>query len=71
MVSEILSNGHFLSPSKGNLTLEQVIKEVHKVSPEDVGTVARQIFENKIINLALIGPLAKSEKQIYGKLNLG
>ena len=28
MVSEILSNGHFFSPSKGNLSLEQVIKEI-------------------------------------------
>lgn len=28
MVSDILSNGHFFSPSKGNLTLEQVIKEI-------------------------------------------
>ncbi len=28
MVSEILSNGHFFSPSKGDLSLEQVIKEI-------------------------------------------
>jgi len=38
MVSEILSNGHFLSPSKGNLTLEQVIKEIFgymQESPEN------------------------------------
>jgi len=28
MASEILLNGHFYSPSKGNLTLEQVIKEI-------------------------------------------
>jgi len=26
--SEILNNGHFFSPSKGNLSLEQVIKEI-------------------------------------------
>jgi predicted Zn-dependent peptidase len=52
-------------------SLEQIIKEVNKVSPEDVKAVARQIFENEIINLALIGPLEKSKKQIYGKLNLG
>jgi predicted Zn-dependent peptidase len=51
-------------------SLEQIIKEVNKVSPEDVKAVARQIFENEIINLALIGPLEKSKKQIYGKLNL-
>ncbi|MCX5669334.1 MAG: pitrilysin family protein [Candidatus Omnitrophica bacterium] len=52
-------------------SLEQIIKEVDKVSLEDVRVVARGIFENEIINLALIGPLEKSEKQIYGKLNLG
>lgn len=28
MASEILINGHFFSPSKGNLSLEQVIKEI-------------------------------------------
>ncbi|MDP2830965.1 MAG: pitrilysin family protein [Candidatus Omnitrophota bacterium] len=52
-------------------SLEQIIKEVNKVHPEDVRAMARQIFKNEIINLALIGPLEKSEKQIYGKLNLG
>lgn len=28
MISEILNNGHFFSPSKGNLSLEEVIKEI-------------------------------------------
>jgi predicted Zn-dependent peptidase len=52
-------------------SLEQIIAEVNKVHPEDVRTVARQIFKNEIINLALIGPLEKDQKQIYSKLNLG
>jgi predicted Zn-dependent peptidase len=52
-------------------SFEQIIKEVHKVSLEDVRAVARQIFQEGIINLALIGPRSKSEKQIYSKLNLG
>lgn len=52
-------------------SLEQIIKEVNNVSPLQVRTVARQIFEDKSINLALIGPLEKSEKQIYEKINLG
>jgi predicted Zn-dependent peptidase len=51
-------------------SLEQVIKEVNKVTLEQVTVVARQIFKNETINLALIGPLEKNEKQIYGKLNL-
>jgi uncharacterized protein len=38
MASEILTNGHFFSPSKGNLTLDEMIKEVFaymKESPEN------------------------------------
>jgi len=52
-------------------SLEQIIKEVNKICLEDLRLVARQIFKNEGINLALIGPLAKSQKQIYSKLNLG
>ncbi|MFH0918632.1 MAG: pitrilysin family protein [Candidatus Omnitrophota bacterium] len=52
-------------------SLEQIIKEVNRVQPPDVGAVAGQIFRNETLNLALIGPLKKSEKQIYSKLNLG
>ncbi len=52
-------------------TLEQIIKEVNKVSREDVRKVAGEIFQNQEINLALIGPLEKSEQNIYLKLNLG
>ena len=52
-------------------TLKQVICEVDKVSLEDLRQVAGQVFNNKAINLALIGPLGKLEKNIYAKLNLG
>ncbi|MDD5130389.1 MAG: pitrilysin family protein [Candidatus Omnitrophica bacterium] len=52
-------------------SLEQVIKEVDKVSLEDIRLVARQIFKNAALNLALIGPLEKNQKQIYAKLNIG
>ncbi|MDD5108011.1 MAG: pitrilysin family protein [Candidatus Omnitrophica bacterium] len=52
-------------------SLEQVIKEVNKVSMEDVRKIAAGIFDNKKINLALIGPLEKSQQNIYAKLNLG
>ncbi|HNW40015.1 MAG TPA: pitrilysin family protein [Candidatus Omnitrophota bacterium] len=51
-------------------SLDQIIKEVNRVCLEDVRLVARQIFRQEIINLALIGPLGKNEKQIYHKLNL-
>jgi predicted Zn-dependent peptidase len=52
-------------------TLEQIIKEVNKVSMESVRKVASEIFDNQKINLALIGPLEKSQQNIYAKLNLG
>ncbi|MDD5120183.1 MAG: pitrilysin family protein [Candidatus Omnitrophica bacterium] len=52
-------------------TLQQVIKEVNKVSLEDIRQVAAGLFNNKAINLALIGPLGKLEGSIYEKLNLG
>lgn len=52
-------------------TLEQIIKEVNKVEMEDIRQVAGKIFNDKKINLALIGPLGNKEKDIYAKLNLG
>jgi predicted Zn-dependent peptidase len=52
-------------------SLEQVMKELNRVRREDVRVLARQIFKEEIINLALIAPLGKNEKQIYGKLDLG
>lgn len=52
-------------------SVEEIIREVSRVSLEDVREVAGHVFRNKMINLALIGPLEKSEKNIYAKLNLG
>ncbi len=52
-------------------SLEEVIRQVNKVKIEDVRQISRQIFENKKINLALIGPLKDKEQEIYSKLNLG
>jgi len=51
-------------------TLEQILKEVNKVSIEDLRKVASMVFVNKGINLALIGPLEKSEPDIFARLNL-
>jgi predicted Zn-dependent peptidase len=52
-------------------SLGQVVKELKQVRRQDCLEAAKQIFKDEIINLALIGPLEKSEKQLYGKLNLG
>ncbi|MDD5505178.1 MAG: pitrilysin family protein [Candidatus Omnitrophica bacterium] len=52
-------------------TLEEVIKEVNRVSIEDLRKVAQQVFKREKINLALIGPLEREKKRIYSELNLG
>ncbi|PIP20929.1 MAG: peptidase M16 [Candidatus Omnitrophica bacterium CG23_combo_of_CG06-09_8_20_14_all_40_11] len=51
-------------------SLADVIKEVGKVRREDILGVAKNIFQEKKLNLALIGPLKDSEKIIYDRLRL-
>jgi len=52
-------------------TLNEVIKEINKVSRADVREAAKYIFANKKMNLAVIGPLKDSEAAIYDQLHLG
>lgn len=51
-------------------SLEDIIKEVTRVKREDVREVAKLIFKKENLNLALIGPLKDSEKQIYRQLGI-
>lgn len=51
-------------------TLNEVIKEVSGVAREDVRKVAGDIFKEKSLNLALIGPLAGKEDNICNQLRL-
>jgi len=51
-------------------TLDEIIKEVNKVRREDIRKVARYIFKEKSLNLALIGPLKASQEKIYRQLRL-
>jgi predicted Zn-dependent peptidase len=51
--------------------LKEVIAGVKKTEREDLRYLARQLFRNEKINLAMIGPLAGDEKKIYSSLNLG
>jgi predicted Zn-dependent peptidase len=44
------------------LTPEEFLKAMDKVSAEDIKRVARDIFINKGLNLAVIGPLREGEK---------
>jgi len=43
-------------------TLEEKIKEINKVTPEDIRKMAKVIFKDKNLNLAIIGPYKESEK---------
>lgn len=51
-------------------TLEEVVKEVNKVKRQDIAEVARAVFQDKKLNLALIGPLKDKEQTIYNQLSL-
>lgn len=49
-------------------TLKQIIKELNEVKRQDICEVARVIFKEKKLNLALIGPLKGKENDIYSQL---
>lgn len=51
-------------------TLDEVIKEVNRLKREDIQEVAQHIFQEKKLNLALIGPLKDKQRQIYNQLHI-
>ncbi|MFH1354893.1 MAG: pitrilysin family protein [Candidatus Omnitrophota bacterium] len=51
-------------------SLSDIIKEVNKVTREDLREVAQYIFQEKRLNLALIGPLRMSEDKLKQQLGL-
>jgi predicted Zn-dependent peptidase len=51
-------------------SLDEVIKEVERVKPQDVLEAARDIFKNEKLNLALIGPLEDSRQDISCRLDV-
>ena len=51
-------------------TLKEIIKEVNEVKRLDVQEVARSIFKETNLNLALIGPQKYTEKIIYQQLRI-
>lgn len=51
-------------------TVSDIIQEIGKVNREDVRGVARYIFQNNKMNLALIGPLKEQQKQIQRQLDI-
>lgn len=52
-------------------SLKDIIKKINKVRREDIRKVADTVFNEKSLNLALIGPLKDSEQIIYDRLRLG
>jgi predicted Zn-dependent peptidase len=51
-------------------SLEQFIKQVNKVTLEDLRDVAKQIFKESNLNLSLIGPLRDYEQEIANQLHI-
>ena len=51
-------------------SLDEIIKEVNKVSLQDITEAAGMVFKQNSLNLALIGPREFKEKEIEGLLHL-
>lgn len=51
-------------------SLADIIREIKKIDREDIREVARYLFRERKINLALIGPLKESRKDIYSRLHI-
>jgi len=51
-------------------SLSDIIKEVNRINREDIREVAKLIFKERNLNLALIGPLKENQKKIYNQLRL-
>ncbi len=49
-------------------SLQDIIKEVNAIKRQDLEELAKSIFREEKLNLALIGPLKESEKLIYSQL---
>jgi len=52
------------------LSFKEVVKKINRVRSKDIREVAKSIFKEKSLNLALIGPLKNSEQVIYNQLHL-
>lgn len=51
--------------------LEEIVREVRRLSRADVRQAARLIFKEEALNLALIGPLEGQQQALRKRLNLG
>ena len=51
-------------------SLEEIIKEVNKLKRQDIQKAAMDIFNEKNLNVALIGPLKQDQGNIYNQLRI-
>jgi len=51
-------------------SLQDIIKEVNKVTRDDLRKVARLIFDTRKLNLAIIGPLKQKEEELLKSINV-
>jgi len=73
-LEETLDNMLWIGESTATLdevySLKDIVKKINKIKREDIREVAEYIFQEKSLNLALIGPLKDSEQVIYDQLHL-
>ncbi|OGX18745.1 MAG: hypothetical protein A3K83_02955 [Omnitrophica WOR_2 bacterium RBG_13_44_8b] len=62
--------GEYTATLDKTYTLEDLIKEVNRVTKQDIREAASRIFRENKINLALIGPVKKLEKHIFNQLKI-
>ena len=51
-------------------SFQDIVKEINSIKREDIREVAKSIFQEKSLNLALIGPLKDSKENLYRQLRL-
>ena len=62
--------GEYTATLDKTYSIEDIIKQVNKVEIEDLRDVAKQVFKENKLNLALIGPLKDSQAGILAQLEL-
>jgi predicted Zn-dependent peptidase len=62
--------GEYTATLNKTYSLQDIIKEVNRVKREEVREIAKFIFKEKKLNLALIGPLKDSQSKIYNELRI-
>jgi predicted Zn-dependent peptidase len=71
-LEETLDNMLWIGESTATLdevySLKDITKKINKIRREDIRKVADYIFQEKSLNLALIGPFKDSEQSLYSQL---